>query len=275
MKVAVPVASATGRKVRTLTSGIISSMANITPPMGVLKVAAMPAPAPAATSVMRCHGSIGRIWPTVEPNEAPIWMIGTLAADRGAGADGERRGQRFHRRDHRADFAVVVEDRVHHFGHAVAARFGREFGRPGTPRPCRRSPAPGSPVPPRARRRVDIGVVDDREVAEEEDVVDQADQGAEEDRADAGDDAHHDRDERQSTTGRSTSAQESMSAWRRHSRRGAHPKARIFLAFLAMPIQMAKGRPRWRAALPLPICGPLRRPRMDASLATRRGPHAR
>ena len=76
MKVAVPVASATGRKVRVLTSGIINSMANITPPMGVLKVAAMPAPAPAATSVIRCQGSMRMIWPIVEPSEAPIWMIG-------------------------------------------------------------------------------------------------------------------------------------------------------------------------------------------------------
>ena len=57
-KVAVPVASATGRKVRALNSGSNSSIANITPPIGVLKVAAMPAPAPAATSVIRCHGAI-------------------------------------------------------------------------------------------------------------------------------------------------------------------------------------------------------------------------
>ena len=76
MKVAVPVASATGRNVRALSSGSISSMANITPPIGVLKVAAMPAPAPAATSVMRCHGAIGRNWPSEEPSVAPIWMIG-------------------------------------------------------------------------------------------------------------------------------------------------------------------------------------------------------
>ena len=46
--------NATGRNVRTLTSGIISSMANSTPPIGVLNVAAMPAPAPAATRMMRC-----------------------------------------------------------------------------------------------------------------------------------------------------------------------------------------------------------------------------
>jgi hypothetical protein len=62
--------------VRALTSGSISSIASMTPPIGVLKVAAMPAPAPAATSVMRCHGAIGMIWPRVEPIEAPIWMIG-------------------------------------------------------------------------------------------------------------------------------------------------------------------------------------------------------
>ena len=76
IKVAVPVASATGRNVRALNSGIISSMANITPPIGVLNVAAMPAPAPAATSVMRCHGAMWMICPSVEPIAEPIWMIG-------------------------------------------------------------------------------------------------------------------------------------------------------------------------------------------------------
>ena len=75
-KVAAPVASATGRKVRALNSGNISSMANITPPIGVLNVAAMPAPAPAATSVMRCHGTMWMACPSEEPSVAPIWMIG-------------------------------------------------------------------------------------------------------------------------------------------------------------------------------------------------------
>ena len=68
------------------------------------------------------------IWPTVEPSDAPIWMIGPFAADRGAGADGEGRGERFHRGDDRADPAFLVIDRVHHLGHAVAARLGRESG---------------------------------------------------------------------------------------------------------------------------------------------------
>ena len=71
-----PVEAATGRKVLTLTSGSISSIANITPPIGVLKVAAMPAPAPAATSVMRWPGVIAMICPNVEPIAEPIWMIG-------------------------------------------------------------------------------------------------------------------------------------------------------------------------------------------------------
>ncbi len=70
--VAVPVDSATGRNVLTLTSGIISSVANITPPIGVLKVAAMPAPAPAATRVMRCAIGMAITWPSVDPNAEPI-----------------------------------------------------------------------------------------------------------------------------------------------------------------------------------------------------------
>ena len=53
MKVAAPVASATGKNAVTPISGIISSMANITPPIGVLKVAAIPAPAPEATRMIR------------------------------------------------------------------------------------------------------------------------------------------------------------------------------------------------------------------------------
>ena len=59
-----------------LISGIINSMANITPPIGVLNVAAMPAPAPAATRMMRWPGVIRTIWPSVDPSAEPIWMIG-------------------------------------------------------------------------------------------------------------------------------------------------------------------------------------------------------
>ena len=75
-KVAEPVAIATGRNVSTLISGSISSVANRTPPMGVLKVAAIPAPAPAATRVMRWPARMRTTWPSVEPSAEPIWMIG-------------------------------------------------------------------------------------------------------------------------------------------------------------------------------------------------------
>ena len=127
MKVAVPVASATGRKVRTLTSGIISSIANITPPIGVLKVAAMPAPAPAATRVMRCHGAMLQHLAQGRAERGADLDDRAFAPDRGAAADRESRGERFHRRDHRPDHALLVIDRVHHLGHAVAARLGCEI----------------------------------------------------------------------------------------------------------------------------------------------------
>ena len=71
-----PVEAATGRKVLTRTSGSISSIANMTPPIGVLKVAAIPAPAPAATRVMRCPCGMRMSCPKVEPKAEPIWMIG-------------------------------------------------------------------------------------------------------------------------------------------------------------------------------------------------------
>ena len=70
------VATTTGRKVRLLTSGSSSSTANSTPPSGVLKVAAMPAPAPAESSVIFCQRARWSMRASVEPKEAPIWMIG-------------------------------------------------------------------------------------------------------------------------------------------------------------------------------------------------------
>ncbi len=63
---------ATGRNVLTLTSGIINSIANITPPIGVLNVAAIPAPAPEATSAIRWPIGMRMICPRVEPSADPI-----------------------------------------------------------------------------------------------------------------------------------------------------------------------------------------------------------
>ena len=73
---AVAVASATGTRVRTLTSSIRISTAKSTPPIGVLKVAAIPAPPPAATNVASCHRDAPANLPPAEATAAPIWMIG-------------------------------------------------------------------------------------------------------------------------------------------------------------------------------------------------------
>ena len=66
----------TGTSVLTLISCSMISTAKSSPPMGVLKVAATPPAAPAAISVMRCQTGIRMIWPSVEPREEPIWMMG-------------------------------------------------------------------------------------------------------------------------------------------------------------------------------------------------------
>lgn len=66
----------TGTSVQTLISCSKSSAAKRTPPIGVLKVAAMPAPAPAAIRVVRCQAGMRSHCPTVEPKAEPIWMIG-------------------------------------------------------------------------------------------------------------------------------------------------------------------------------------------------------
>ena len=70
--VAAPVATTTGRKVRFETSGNRISRANSTPPSGVLKVAAMPAPAPAASKVIFCRVDSPMAWEKAEPSAAPI-----------------------------------------------------------------------------------------------------------------------------------------------------------------------------------------------------------
>ena len=44
--------------------------------MGVLNVAAMPAPPPAATSVASCQREARARRPAEDANAAPIWMIG-------------------------------------------------------------------------------------------------------------------------------------------------------------------------------------------------------
>ena len=72
MVVAAPVATTTGRNVRFDTSGRRISTANSTPPSGVLKVAAMPAPAPAESRVIFCDVESLINCEKAEPSAAPI-----------------------------------------------------------------------------------------------------------------------------------------------------------------------------------------------------------
>src|ERR1700678_4528036 len=114
MVVAAPVATTTGRKVRFETSGNRISSANSTPPSGVLKVAAMPAPAPAASRVIFCE--VESLMACENAQRSADLDDRALAADRSAAADRKRRGQRFDDRHLAADVAVLVEHRVHHLG---------------------------------------------------------------------------------------------------------------------------------------------------------------
>ena len=70
--VAAPVAMTTGRKVRLETSGRRISIANNTPPSGVLNVAAMPAPAPAESRVIFCPVESPIACEKAEPSADPI-----------------------------------------------------------------------------------------------------------------------------------------------------------------------------------------------------------
>src|SRR5580698_10095544 len=128
MNVAVPVASATGRNVRALSSGIISSIANMTPPIGVLKVAAIPAPAPAATNVIRCQGAMRTIWPSVEPIAEPIWMMGPSRPTAAPVPMESAEASDLITATTGRDYAFFVVDGVHDFGDAVAARLRCEIG---------------------------------------------------------------------------------------------------------------------------------------------------
>ena len=159
MKVAVPVASATGRKVRTLTSGIINSTVNITPPIGVLKVAAMPAPAPAATSVMRCQAAMVINCPAVDPSDDPIWMIGPSRPTAAPCADGKGGSKRLYSGDNRPDDPFLVIDCIHDFGHAVAPSLGGEVLDKKSDNQPAQNWDENHKDAPRARGRVDIGIV--------------------------------------------------------------------------------------------------------------------
>ncbi len=159
---AVTVAIVTGTSVRALTSWSMISTANSTPPIGVLKVAAMPAPAPAAIRVMRLPRRHSKDLAQGGAEGGADLDDGALAADRPAAADGQRRSERLDHRDDGPDHALVVIDRIHDLGHAMPlglrGEMADEEGDAGGAQHRHQDDerAPG------ARRRVHIGVVEER-----------------------------------------------------------------------------------------------------------------
>jgi hypothetical protein len=90
------------------------------PTIGVLKVAAMPLPAPAAINTARWRTPLRSTGPSVEPNAAPTWMIGPSRPTEPPLPDGQRRGQRLDQDHDRPDEPILEIDRFHHLGHAVS-----------------------------------------------------------------------------------------------------------------------------------------------------------
>ena len=90
----------------------------------------------------------------------------------------------------------MVVDRVHHFGHAVPARFGSKFGdEEGDDLPADDGNEDDQRAP-WARRRKDVRLVVEREDAEKGEVMDEADEVAEDHRAKAGNQPDDNRQQR-------------------------------------------------------------------------------
>ena len=186
--VAAPVAMTTGRKVRLETSGSRISIANSTPPSGVLKVAAMPAPAPAESRVIFWPGERPSAREKDDPSAEPIWMIGPSRPTDAPRPDRKRGGERLDDRDDAANVAALVVDGVHHLRDAVTLGFGREALHEKDDDKAAEDRRQDDPVSEPARPFEDVGVIDDAEDAVEHGVVDEADQRAQRDRADPGHD---------------------------------------------------------------------------------------
>ena len=98
-------------------------MAKMVPAMGALKVAAMPAAAPQATSVRTRSSEKRSNCPTVEPSAEPTWTIGPsrpaeppapMVSDEASTLTAATRGRMR---------PTAHGDGLHHLGHAVAFGF--------------------------------------------------------------------------------------------------------------------------------------------------------
>ena len=73
------VATTSGTNARAENSNSSSSIASTTAASGVPNVAAMPAAAPLASSILRSFADTWRTWPSSEPSAPPVTMIGPSA----------------------------------------------------------------------------------------------------------------------------------------------------------------------------------------------------
>ncbi len=114
---------------------------------------------------------------------------GPFAPHSGAGANGQRRGERLDDCDDAANISVLIEDRVHHLRDAVALGLGREALHEIHHRETAENRRQDDPVAEPARSLQDIGVIGDSEDAVVHRVVNKADQRPQRDRAKPGHDA--------------------------------------------------------------------------------------
>ncbi len=174
--VAAPVAMTTGRKVRLETSGSRISIANRTPPSGVLKVAAMPAPAPADSSVIVCPVESPIAFENDDPSADPIWMIGpSRPTDAPEPIDSAEASDLMTATTPRICAALVV-DGVHHLRDAMTLGLRRKALDQIDDNDAAENRRQNDPVSPAARPFEDVRVIGDLEHAIDHDVVDEADQ---------------------------------------------------------------------------------------------------
>ena len=123
--VASVLAITSGINERERNSNSSSSIARITAAIGVLNVAAMPAPAPHASSTLRSDAVVEINLPHQRPHRAARLNDRPFRAKRSAGADGNRRRYRFQNRHFRLDPAPRSEHRFHRFRNSVPFDFRR------------------------------------------------------------------------------------------------------------------------------------------------------
>ena len=143
MPAAARCASATGIIDRGRNSNSSSSIANSTADTGLPNVAAMPAAAPAASSVLRSLGVVCRICPMSDPNAPPVAMIGPSAPN-GPPVPIEIAAESGLRNvEPRRDAAVVGQHLLHRLGNAMPAN---GFGTVSASNPMTTAPAIGTAI---------------------------------------------------------------------------------------------------------------------------------